>query len=97
MYKFRLRFRWSLFPVSNQQYSNIGLDNGLAPAGWQAIMNFIYPLTSKGLTSGMGIPFPRGQRGFDEQVQHISLLPGVETNIHHDLFVHSLHNVLSPN
>ena len=36
--EFRLRFHWSLFVGSNQQYSSIGSDNGLAPARRQAII-----------------------------------------------------------
>ena len=36
--EFRLKFHWSLFLRSNQQFSSIGSDNGLAPARRQAII-----------------------------------------------------------
>ena len=38
MYKFRLRFHWSLFPSVQSTKSNIGSDNGLAPNRRQAII-----------------------------------------------------------
>ena len=39
MYQFLLKFHWSLFTQgSNQQYSSIGSDNGLAPTRRQAII-----------------------------------------------------------
>ena len=37
-YEFPFKFYWIFFPGPNQQYSNIGSDNGLAPAGRQAII-----------------------------------------------------------
>ena len=38
IYEFRLRFHWVCSWGSNQQYSNIGSDNGLAPTRRQAIV-----------------------------------------------------------
>ena len=38
MYGFRLKFHWSLLLGSNQQYSVIGSENGLAPIRQQAII-----------------------------------------------------------
>ena len=38
MYKFRSRFHWIFFQGSNQQYSSIGSDDGLAPDRRQAII-----------------------------------------------------------
>ena len=38
IYKFRLRFHWSLFQGCNKQFSSTGLDNGLAPSRRQTII-----------------------------------------------------------
>ena len=38
MLQFRLKFQWNLFLRFNQQYSSIGLDNGLAPTRRPAII-----------------------------------------------------------
>ena len=38
MLEFRLKFHWSLFLGFNQQYSSIGLDNGLALSRQQALI-----------------------------------------------------------
>ena len=38
MHELRLKFDWSLFLGSNQQYYSIGSDNGLAPSRRQAII-----------------------------------------------------------
>ena len=37
-YEFLLRFHWSCFLRSNQQYSSINSNNSLAPTRWQAII-----------------------------------------------------------
>ena len=38
MLDFGLKFQWSLFLRVQLKYSSIGLDNGLVPVRWQAIV-----------------------------------------------------------